>query len=322
MLPKVVKKLPSEDNVEKTSQSPELGKVLDVITKLKDTAQRLVQVDIASPSVASAASTVSPEAPQHSERLAWLREVVTTLPESEVEVHEDDYVGAGGQAMIERGLYGGREVAIKVYTMRKQEEGKEERAMTEALLLHKMSRTPEGSQHVVHCYGVRIDEERRTRHVQLVLELAVHGSLDTILYNASIPRFWRSDDSEWNLKRQGYIESRQVGWLSGVAAAICFLHDDLQLVHCDIKAGNVLLFDDGRIPKLADFGSCLLNSGQRWQGSVTVATQHGVGFTHRYQAPEREDDGADVLPAADIWSVALLTFEVLFATKAWGDIAD
>eukprot|EP00961_Rhodomonas_salina_P051246 687645-Rhodomonas_salina.2 len=127
---------------------------------------------------------------------------------------------------------------------------------------------------------------------------------------------------DWGVSRREYIESRQVGWLSGVADALRFLHERLQLLHCDVKAGNVLIFEDGRTPKLADFGPCLLTSGQRWQGSITVATQHGVCFTHRYQAPEQESDDIEVAPAADVWAFALLAFEILFATRVWGDVPD
>jgi hypothetical protein len=69
----------------------------------------------------------------------------------------------------------------------KEKEGKEERALTEALLMQCISKTPTGGQHVVHCYGVNIVQEKRSKEVQLVLELAPYGALHSILHTRTAP---------------------------------------------------------------------------------------------------------------------------------------
>eukprot|EP00961_Rhodomonas_salina_P190971 2576876-Rhodomonas_salina.1 len=76
-----------------------------------------------------------------------------------------------------------------------------------------------------------------------------------------------------------------------------------------MKSANVLLFEDGRKVKLADFGSCFVRLDANWQGSVSLATQSTVGWTKRYMQPERIRDKRVAHPSGDVWGFGLVVHE-------------
>jgi serine/threonine protein kinase len=94
-------------------------------------------------------------------------------------------------------------------------------------------------------------------------------------------------------------------WLRRVAyscaAGLRTLHDDLRVLHRDVKPANVLVSADGNV-KLADFGSSVLLA----DGQDTVHDQAG---TTMYMAPERargEAHGA----ASDVWSLGVTVLQL------------
>ncbi|KZV86665.1 WD40 repeat-like protein [Exidia glandulosa HHB12029] len=102
------------------------------------------------------------------------------------------------------------------------------------------------------------------------------------------------------------IKTVKLKLLAGIATGLKFLHD-LQIVHGDIKGGNVLISNDG-VPRLCDFGLSRLLV----EHSFSSTTNAGRG-TVRWMAPELllgEGDGARHSYASDIWACGCLIVEV------------
>ena len=93
-----------------------------------------------------------------------------------------------------------------------------------------------------------------------------------------------------------------------VAAAVAHLHD-LNIVHRDVKPGNVLVMDGGEL-RLSDFG--LVKDLERPRPGVSAgpgSTRGAVVGTRDYMAPEQERGGV-VTPAADVYALGVLLAEL------------
>jgi hypothetical protein len=97
----------------------------------------------------------------------------------------------------------------------------------------------------------------------------------------------------------------------GAAAAVALAHAHAQgVVHRDVKPGNLLVRDDGRI-MLADFGIA------RMAGEMTNHTNTGavIGSVH-YLAPEQVAS-QEITPAADIYALGMLLLRALTGRHAF-----
>jgi eukaryotic-like serine/threonine-protein kinase len=82
------------------------------------------------------------------------------------------------------------------------------------------------------------------------------------------------------------------------------------LLHRDLKPANVLIGDD-KIVKLADFGIVKLTSPDKEISGAAVLTGNGEIFgTPQYMSPEQLL-GHDINATADIFSVGIMTYEML-----------
>ena len=95
---------------------------------------------------------------------------------------------------------------------------------------------------------------------------------------------------------------RSLEWLGQAAAALDAAHGN-GIVHRDVKPGNLLLDDDGRV-KVADFGVASAAD----LGSFTEAGT--VLGTAGYLAPEQAR-GERATPASDLYALAVVAFELL-----------
>ena len=90
----------------------------------------------------------------------------------------------------------------------------------------------------------------------------------------------------------------------------------VQVVHRDLKPANVLLARSHRdiVPKITDFGLAKLLSVDRRDS----ATRSGVAMgTPAYMAPEQVRDAKYVGPAADLWSLGAILFELVTQQRAF-----
>lgn len=92
--------------------------------------------------------------------------------------------------------------------------------------------------------------------------------------------------------------------LRGILCALQVAHEN-DIVHRDVKPGNVLLGEDGAI-KLTDFGLSLDTADH----SLSISSIEGVVGTPHYVAPEIIQ-GKRATAAGDIWGMGVLAFRML-----------
>ena len=108
----------------------------------------------------------------------------------------------------------------------------------------------------------------------------------------------------------GPLPERQVALVgSSLATALAYVHDHA-VVHRDLKPGNVLLGQDGRV-RLADFGIARLLGDTA--GHTATGTLIG---TAAYLAPEQVR-GESISPASDVYSLGLLLLEAITGVRAY-----
>ncbi|XP_077646541.1 serine/threonine-protein kinase PAK 3-like [Lonchura striata] len=235
----------------------------------------------ASPAAAScppAAGTSSSSPAQQPEMreeqgLKTLRSIVS-LGEPMKKYRAFEELGRGGFGAVYKALNTstGQQVAIKIMSL--QEKMSEELAVNEILVMRD-SRNPNI---VSYLDSYLVDAE-----LCLVMEFMDGGTLFDVL-------------------RAVYLEEGQIG-------AVCreclqglhFLHSR-QVIHRDIKSGNVLVGMDGSV-KLADFGLCAQLSPERSKRSSRVGTPS-------WMAPEVVR-GEAYGPKVDIWSLGIMGLEMV-----------
>lgn len=89
-----------------------------------------------------------------------------------------------------------------------------------------------------------------------------------------------------------------------LARAIGYAHRR-GIVHRDLKPGNIMLSVDGE-PKITDFGLA-----KRMDHALTYSMTGVVLGTPSYMAPEQAGGSRDVGPAADVYSLGAILYEVL-----------
>ena len=193
---------------------------------------------------------------------------------------EPQLLARGGMADVYRATDDelSRDVAVKVLAARYADDDSLRRRFSrEALAAARLS----GNPHIVTIFDVTEHDGRP----MIVMELAPGGSL------------------EQHLTRGVPCPPRQVlGWLEDAAAAIDAAHA-AGIVHRDVKPGNLLLDERGRV-KVADFGIASAAGLDSFTRTGTILGTAG------YLSPEQAR-GEQSGPASDRYALAVVAWELL-----------
>jgi serine/threonine-protein kinase len=196
------------------------------------------------------------------------------------------HLASGGMAAVfaAEDVTLGRAVAVKVLSERfLTDRAAVRRFEREARAAAKASQHP----HVVTIYDVGEHDDRPF----IVMELMGGGSLATALRNGRPPR----EDA--------------LRWIGEAAAALDHAHEH-GIIHRDVKPGNLLLDERGRLG-VADFGIARL----AYESAVTQTGE--VLGTASYISPEQVR-GEGVSAASDRYSLAVVAYELLTGAKPYG----
>ncbi|KAJ8549699.1 hypothetical protein K7X08_033406 [Anisodus acutangulus] len=210
---------------------------------------------------------------------------------SKIRVATDNFsnankLGQGGFGPVYKGkLLNGQEVAVKRLAANSGQGDIEFK--NEVLLVARLEH-----KNLVRLLGFCLDQTERL----LVYEFVRNASLDHFLFDP--------------LKHRHLDWGRRSKIIGGIARGILYLHEDsrLRIIHCDLKASNVLL-DAEMNPKIADFGMARLFTMDETQGSASK-----IGGTYGYMAPEYAMLGKFSVKS-DVFSFGVLVLEILSGQK-------
>lgn len=142
---------------------------------------------------------------------------------------------------------------------------------------------------------VDVESESESGFLYLVMEYVDGQSLHQFLQN-------------------GVLEEKQMLYICReVARALDAAWQEMQLVHRDIKPGNIMIANDGSV-KLADLG--IAKSARDESGMTMTLTMEGTMIgTPEYASPEQCRDASHVDTRADIYSLGATMYEMLTGVR-------
>nr|AMH40475.1 G-type lectin-domain containing receptor kinase 3 [Pohlia nutans] len=197
-----------------------------------------------------------------------------------------ELIGRGGMGLVYKGVCAGDIVAVKRIRHESSEQGFLAEASSISQIRHR---------NLMQLKGWCIEDGT----FLLVYDFMPNGSLDQWLYSGRGRRQDRKELS-WTLR---------YSILTGVAAALAYLHEDWQqcVLHRDIKSSNVLLDADFNA-HLGDFGLARLIDHEKMEKTTMMAGTLG------YMAPEMPYTGK-ATKETDVYSFGVLVLEVVCGKK-------
>ena len=110
--------------------------------------------------------------------------------------------------------------------------------------------------------------------------------------------------------------ARAVSLMMQISAAVAAAHE-AGIIHRDLKPANIFIVQRAEVPavvKVLDFGIAKLAAESLDEDEPMTLTQVGAMIgTPRYMSPE-QCDGAELTPAADVYSLGVILYEMLAGT--------
>src|SRR5712691_7747927 len=206
----------------------------------------------------------------------------------------DAQLGIGGMGTVYRArhLLIDRPVAVKVLNPRFVED---EAART------RFQREARAAGRLQHTNAVTVTDFGQTQdgYVYIVMELLEGRTLRDIL-----------------AKEAPLEAARSVSLMLQVSDAVAAAHQ-AGIIHRDLKPANIFIVQRAEVPslvKVLDFGIAKLAAESLEEDEVKALTQVGAMIgTPRYMSPE-QCDGAELTPAADVYSLGVILYEMLTGT--------
>uniref|UniRef100_A0A3B6B8U2 Protein kinase domain-containing protein n=1 Tax=Triticum aestivum TaxID=4565 RepID=A0A3B6B8U2_WHEAT len=213
---------------------------------------------------------------------------------------DDQEIGRGGFAVVYKGIFGDKVIAVKKLSNAYMHETEFDREI-ECLMRAK-------HKNVVRFLGYCDDTQRsRERFDGKHVMAEIHQRLLCFEY----------------VRKEGldkYINGAYREWgtcykiIKGICEGLQYLHDN-HIIHLDLKPANILL-DDNMEPKITDFGlSRCFDENQSQDITKTILGTIG------YLAPEIREGGV-IARSADLYSVGVIILEILTGQKGYQDIGD
>jgi eukaryotic-like serine/threonine-protein kinase len=206
----------------------------------------------------------------------------------------EDRLGIGGMGTVYRAVHLliDRPVAVKVLNQRFVED---EAART------RFRREARAAGRLQHSNAVTVTDfgETKDGYVYIVMELLEGRTLRDVL-----------------AKEAPLDTARSVSLMLQVSAAVAAAHE-AGIIHRDLKPANIFIVQRAEVPaavKVLDFGIAKLAAESLDEDDLKTLTQVGAMIgTPRYMSPE-QCDGAELTPAADVYSLGVILYEMLTGT--------
>ncbi|HEY8186240.1 MAG TPA: serine/threonine-protein kinase [Pyrinomonadaceae bacterium] len=208
--------------------------------------------------------------------------------------HLEARLGIGGMGTVYRARHVliDRPVAIKVLNQRFVED---EAART------RFRREARAAGRLQHTNAVTVTDfgESPDGYVYLVMELLEGRNLRDVL-----------------AKEAPFDAARAVSLMMQISAAVAAAHE-AGIIHRDLKPANIFIVQRAEVPavvKVLDFGIAKLAAESLDEDDPMTLTQVGAMIgTPRYMSPE-QCNGAELTPAADVYSLGVILYEMLTGT--------
>jgi eukaryotic-like serine/threonine-protein kinase len=205
----------------------------------------------------------------------------------------EERLGHGGMGTVYRArhLLIDREVAVKVLNQRFVED--------EAARM-RFRREAKAAGRLQHSNAVTVTDFGQTNdgYVYLVMELLVGRTLRDML-----------------AKEAPLDSARAVSLMLQVSAAVAAAHE-AGIIHRDLKPANIFIVQRAEVPavvKVLDFGIAKLAAESLDEDDLAITMIGTMIGTPRYMSPE-QCDGIDLTPAADVYSLGVILYEMLTGT--------